>query len=113
MSDLDIVIMMMPRPAISGLKKSRVRCGEGVKGRKEERDGRRPFGPSHLFFSLVLYVLICLTLGGWMTHMYIHRHMRSSADMDQGGRQGMAPGKSDINEDSRRQSQNPEQVFSV
>ncbi len=48
-----------------------------------------------------------------MTHMYIHRHMRSSTDMDQGGRQGMAPGKSDINEDSRRQSQNPEQVFSV
>ncbi|KAI0276704.1 hypothetical protein BGY98DRAFT_690360 [Russula aff. rugulosa BPL654] len=39
-----------------------------------------PFRPSHLFF-LWFYVLICLTLGGCMTHLYIHRatfvYMRS------------------------------------
>ena len=42
------------------------------KASKEEDGKREPFGPFHLHFLWVLHVLICLTLGGWMTHLYIH-----------------------------------------
>jgi hypothetical protein len=59
--------------------------GKASKGRKKmgvptERTRGEPFRPSHLIF-LWFYVLICLTLGGCMTHLYIHRatfvYMRS------------------------------------
>jgi hypothetical protein len=52
----------------------------GRRQRKKIGAEREPFGPSHLFF-LWFYVLICLILGGWVTHLYIHRatfvYMRS------------------------------------
>lgn len=66
--------MMMPRPAISG-QKSTINVG---KASKEEDRSREVVLLGHLIsFFCWFYVLICLILGGCMTHLYIHCRKRA------------------------------------